>query len=58
MKEIKMSAIAMAPINVKDKKQWVFHGRIDGEPCRIVIDLGDDQFRLIERETDAVEPCS
>jgi len=57
LKEIRMAAIAMAPINSPGKKQWVFHGRIDGELAKITIDVGDHQFRLIE--SDEVElPCA
>lgn len=58
MKEIRMTAIAMAPINREDKKQWVFHGRIAGEPAKIIIDIGDDQFRLIESQNDVQLPCA
>lgn len=60
MKEIVMHAIAMAPINTDKKKQWIFHGKVEGEPCRIIVNLGDQQFRLIDAETQsAVEmPCA
>ena len=58
MKEIEMTAIAMAPINTPKKKQWVFHGKVDGEPCRIIINLGDHQFRLIDAEIAVEPPCA
>ena len=58
MKELELDAIAMAPINTPKKKQWVFHGRMDGEPCRIIVNLGDHQFRLIEAEAAVDAPCA
>jgi hypothetical protein len=58
LKEIRMKAVAMAPINNAEQKQWVFHGKIAGENAKVIIDLGDDQFRLIESENTVVEPCA
>jgi hypothetical protein len=60
MKELEMDAIAMAPINTPDRKQWVFHGKVDGRMWRITINLGDQQFRLIDAETKNMPelPCA
>lgn len=58
MKEIRMKAVAMAPINSPDKKQWCFYGKIAGEAVKLIIDIGDDQFRLIESETPVEAPCA
>jgi hypothetical protein len=58
LKEIRMRAVAMAPINTPDKKQWVFMGRIAGEDAKIVIELERDQFRLIESEALVEAPCA
>lgn len=60
MKEITLDAIAMAPINTPTKKQWVFHGKVAGEMYRVVINLGDHQFRLIDAETQHMPelPCA
>lgn len=60
MKELEMHAIAMAPINTPQKKQWIFHGKVEGQMYRITINLGDQQFRLIDAETkDTPElPCA
>jgi hypothetical protein len=58
VKEIRMKAVAMAPINTAEQKQWVFHGKIAGENAKVIIDLGDDQFRLIESETPVDAPCA
>jgi hypothetical protein len=58
VKEIRVRAVAMAPVNAADKKQWVFMGKIGGEDAKVVIDIGDDQFRLIESEHAVVEPCA
>lgn len=60
MKELTLDAIAMAPVNTGRKKLWVFHGKVDGELYRITVNLGDNQFRLIDAETQNVAelPCA
>jgi hypothetical protein len=57
VKEIRMKAVAMAPVNTPDKKEWVFMGRIAGEDAKVVIELERDQFRLIESQN-VETPCA